>query len=67
MRMLTRSTTTSTSRRIGLDVVGYNLADRLQDQFGVDDKRITARAVQLYAEASDDDREEFVRFMPEFI
>lgn len=49
-----------------LDVVGYNLADRLQDQFGKDIPRVTQRAMMLRQQASDFDRDPYVTFEPDF-
>src|SRR3990167_6433365 len=51
-----------------LGVVGYNLAARLADSFGrsgghID--RIVGRAEQLKEEMMDDDREDFVQFVPD--
>lgn len=48
------------------ETVGYNLADRLAEQFNVPpSKDVTARALYLYQTAMDMDREPVVRFMPE--
>jgi hypothetical protein len=50
-----------------LEVVGYNLASRLVDDFGRSGEsvtRIIARAEQLREEMLDDDREDFVQFVP---
>lgn len=44
------------------ETVGYALADRILDSYGLDDKKITARAQSLIAAAKDDDREDFVQF-----
>ena len=49
-----------------LEVVGYALADRIQDQFKKDIPKITQRAALLMAQASDADREDTVTFMPDF-
>ena len=46
------------------DVIGYNLADRLQDTFGKELPIITRRAAQLLAIAQSADREAIVRFEP---
>lgn len=51
-----------------LGVVGYNLAARLADSYGrsgghID--RIIARAEQLKEEMLDDDREDFIQFVPD--
>lgn len=47
-----------------LDLVGYALADRLQETYGKEVKGVTQRAMYLMAMASDADREETVRFEP---
>lgn len=52
-----------------LGVVGYCLADRLLDDYGVVDKvgdRITARAQQMLQSAKDYEREEFTFLRPGF-
>lgn len=52
-----------------LGVVGYCLADRLLDDYGVSDKvgdRITARAQEMLQKAKDFEREEFTYFRPGF-
>lgn len=52
-----------------LGTVGYCLADRLLDDYGVSDKvgdRITARAQQMLQYAKDFEREEFTFFRPGF-
>ena len=51
-----------------LGVIGYNLAARLADSYGrsgghID--RIIARSEQLKEEMLDDDREDFVQFVPD--
>lgn len=48
-----------------LDVVGYALADRLCDTFGVDDPKIGKRAAYLMAQAASADREDVYRFVPD--
>lgn len=51
-----------------LEVVGYNLAARLSDDFGrAGDhiNRIIARAQLLLNDVLDDDREDFIQFVPE--
>jgi len=45
------------------ETVGYNLADRLLESYGLKDDRISARAMMLLAAAKDDDREDVVRFV----
>lgn len=45
------------------ETVGYNLADRLLESYGLKDDRISARAMMLLMAAKDDDREDFVRFV----
>ena len=47
-----------------LDMVVYNLADRLLDIYGKDNRRITERAMMLMRQAKDMDREDVVRFIP---
>lgn len=47
-----------------LDMVVYNLADRLLDVYGKDNDRITKRAMMLLRQAKDMDREPVVRFQP---
>lgn len=47
-----------------MDTIGYALADRLMETFGVDDPRITRRAAYLMAIADSADREGIVRFEP---
>lgn len=52
-----------------LSTVGYALADRILDDYGVSDKvgdRITARAQEMIQKAKDYDREEFTFFRPGF-
>jgi len=52
-----------------LGTVGYCLADRLLDDYGVSDKvgdRITARAQEMLQKAKDFEREEFFFFRPGF-
>jgi len=52
-----------------LGVVGYCLADRLLDDYGVSDKvgdRITARVQEMLQMAKDFEREEFTFFRPGF-
>ena len=52
-----------------LDVVGHNLAARLADTYGRNDKhtlRIIARAEMLKRELLDDDRPDFVQFQPDY-
>ena len=54
-------------RQEHFEVVGYNLAERLCDDYGksgpgVD--RLTARASMLLEQALDEDREDFVQFVP---
>jgi hypothetical protein len=52
-----------------LGTVGYCLADRLLDDYGVSDKvgdRITARAGEMLQKAKDFEREEFYFFRPGF-
>lgn len=52
-----------------LGTVGYCLADRLLDDYGVSDKvgdRITARAMEMLQKAKDFEREEFHFFRPGF-
>lgn len=48
------------------DVVGYALADRLQETFGKEIKGVSQRAAYLMAMASAADRETSVRFEPAF-
>lgn len=47
-----------------LDLVAYNLADRLLDLFGKDIPRITQRAALLKQQSEDEEREDFVQFVP---
>lgn len=52
-----------------LGTVGYALADRLLDDYGVSDKvgdRITARAQEMLQKAKDFEREDFTFFRPGF-
>jgi hypothetical protein len=52
-----------------LSTVGYCLADRILDDYGVSDKvgdRITARAQEMLQKAKDFEREEFTYFRPGF-
>lgn len=52
-----------------LSTVGYCLADRILDDYGVSDKvgdRITARAQEMLQKAKDFEREEFTFFRPGF-
>lgn len=56
-------------RQEHLEVVGYNLAARLADNAGRTGEvvnRIIGRAEMLLNEALDDDREPFVRFIPDY-
>jgi hypothetical protein len=48
-----------------LELVGYELADRLLDTYGKDMPRVTARAAYLRGLARDHDRETVVRIIPE--
>lgn len=47
-----------------LEMVSYSLADRLMDFYGMDNGRITQRAMMLYQKAIDAEREPFVQFVP---
>jgi hypothetical protein len=52
-----------------LSTVGYNLAARLLDDYGVEglsSQRIVQRAERLLVKAKDFDREAFVKFMPNY-
>lgn len=49
-----------------LDVIGYALADRLQETFGKEVRGVTQRAAFLMAMASSADREGTVRFAPDY-
>lgn len=54
-------------RQEHLEVVGYNLAERLIDDYAVPAStaaRIPARAMELLGTALDEDREDFVQFVP---
>ena len=47
-----------------LEMVSYNLADRIMDMYGRRNDRITARAELLLRAANDAEREDFVQFVP---
>jgi hypothetical protein len=48
-----------------LEAIGYRLASRLAESYGLNVPRIDARAAELFETLKAADREPFVRFMPE--